>query len=125
MLILHVDDDENIRVLTELAFALAGAGTIRSAGSGAEAIAVLAGGLRPELIILDVMMPEMDGPRVLEQIRLMPDLEETPIVFMTAQSQGHEMRRLVELGAVGVIIKPFDPLTLPREINALLAETRP
>lgn len=122
MLILHVDDDEGIRALTELAFSLGSHGTVRSAASGAEAISALESGLRPDVILLDVMMPELDGPGVLSQIRRLSGHGETPVIFMTAQSQDHELSRLLALGSIGVIVKPFDPLALPGRVKALLGE---
>ncbi len=124
MLILHVDDDEGIRALIELAFSLGGHGRVCSAASGAEAISVLQAGLMPDVILLDVMMPELDGPALLLQIRGLPDHPETPVIFMTAQTQDHEVNRLVALGGIGVITKPFDPLTLADRVSALLEASR-
>ena len=118
--ILHVDDDENIRALTALAFDLVGGGEVRSAACGAEALQLLAGGLRPDLILLDVMMPDMDGPAVLAGVRDLPAHRNTPIVFMTAQTQDRELSDLMALGAAGVVIKPFDPMTLGQQIRALV-----
>ncbi|MDI1326174.1 MAG: response regulator [Brevundimonas sp.] len=125
MLILHVDDDEGIRALTELAFSLGGHGTVRSAASGAEAISALESGFRPDVILLDVMMPVLDGPGVLTRIRRLEGHDETPVIFMTAQTQDHELNRLVALGGIGVIIKPFDPLTLPDRVKGLLGSGCP
>jgi len=118
--ILHVDDDENIRALTALAFSLSEGGVVRSAGSGQEALEALESGYRPDLILLDVMMPGMDGPAVLAGVRRLPAHRDTPVIFMTAQTQDYEIARLEALGAAGVVIKPFDPLTLGRQVQALL-----
>lgn len=118
--ILHVDDDENIRALTALAFTLSGGGDVRSAASGGEALEVLSAGLKPDLILLDVMMPDMDGPAVLARVRGLPDHRNTPVIFMTAQTQDHERAALMALGAAGVVIKPFDPMTLGQQVRALL-----
>jgi CheY-like chemotaxis protein len=120
--VLHVDDDENIRALTALAFTLTGAGEVRSAASGAEALEALAAGLEPDLVLLDVMMPDMDGPAVLAAVRRLPAHHDTPVVFMTAQTQDHERAGLMALGAAGVVIKPFDPMTLGQQVRALLEE---
>ena len=125
MLILHVDDDEGIRALTELVFSLGGYGTVHSAASGAEAISALESGLRPDVILLDVMMPQLDGPGVLSQVRSLPGHGETPVIFMTAQTNDRELSRLVALSGVGVVIKPFDPLTLPERVKGLLEGRRP
>lgn len=120
--VLHVDDDENIRALTALAIALTGGGEVRSAASGAEALEILAAGWRPDVILLDVMMPDMDGPAVLASVRGLPAHRKTPVVFMTAQTQDHEIAGLMALGAAGVVIKPFDPMTLGEQVHALLEE---
>lgn len=125
MMILHVDDDDGIRALTDLAFSLGGGATVRSAASGAEAISALETGCRPDVILLDVMMPDLDGPGVLAKIRQLPGHARTPVIFMTAQSQDHELDRLLALGGIGVIIKPFDPLALPGHVNDLLRRARP
>jgi len=117
--ILHVDDDESIRELTALAFDLGGRSEVRSAPSGEDALKLLADGLRPDLLLLDVMMPEMDGPTLLGCVRER-FLPETPAVFMTARTQDEELARLLSLGVVGVIIKPFDPMLLEAQVRAFL-----
>lgn len=116
--ILHVDDDENIRALTALAFDLGGEAEVHSAVSGAEALRLLTDGLRPDLLLLDVMMPDMDGPTLLGEIRR--SSTSTPAIFMTAQTQDHEIARLLGLGAIGVVIKPFDPLVLGAQVLSML-----
>lgn len=118
--ILHVDDDENIRALTALAFDLGGEAEVHSAGSGDEALRLLESGLKPDVLLLDVMMPDMDGPTLLRRIRETCGTWAAPAIFMTAQTQDHELTRLLELGAAGVVIKPFDPLTLGTQILRLL-----
>lgn len=118
--ILHVDDDENIRALTALAFELGGDAEVRSAASGVEALGLLTEGFRPDLLLLDVMMPGMDGPSLLSEIRRPPAVSTAPAIFMTAQTQDHELARLMDLGAAGVVIKPFDPLTLGPQVRQLL-----
>lgn len=119
--ILHVDDDENIRALTALAFDVGGSGAeVTSAPSGAEALAKLDSGLAPDVILLDVMMPDMDGPAVLSRIRERPAFADTPVIFMTAQTQDRETAQLMALGAFGVITKPFDPMSLAAQVERLL-----
>lgn len=119
--ILHVDDDENIRALTALAFELGGSGAeVTSVPSGPEALARLEAGLTPDAILLDVMMPEMDGPAVLSRIRERPACARTPVIFMTAHTQDEETARLMALDAQGVIIKPFDPLSLSAQVESFL-----
>ena len=87
------------------------------ASSGAEGIA-LARAEQPDAIVLDVMMPGMDGPDTLAELRSDPATASIPVVFLTAKVQAAERRRLEELGAAGVVAKPFDPMTLATELAA-------
>ncbi|WP_426039895.1 response regulator [Brevundimonas sp. DC300-4] len=123
--VLHVEDDESIRALTELIFSLAGDGIVRTAASGEEALAALESGYKPDVILLDVMMPGLDGPTVLALLREMPLHSSTPVIFMTARAHARQRDRLLSLGAIGVITKPFDPTTLADDIRAYLAGARP
>jgi CheY-like chemotaxis protein len=75
---------------------------------------------KPDLILMDMMMPEMDGLSVLRKLRNDPALESTPVIFMTAKVQRDEVARYLEAGAAGVVHKPFDPMTLPDEIRRIL-----
>ncbi len=84
---------------------------VETCGSGAEALA-LAPALGVDLILLDVMMPGMDGLTVFHSLRELPETERTPVIFMTAKVQAQEMARYRALGALDVIPKPFDPMTL-------------
>ena len=93
---------------------------VHSAASGAEALRLLAQGVRPDLLLLDVMMPDMDGPGLLDRIRTGPDCNAAPAIFMTAQTQDHERAALLARGAIGVIIKPFDPMTLGEQVRTYL-----
>lgn len=120
LIILHVDDDANIRALTALAFDLRGDTVVHSASSGAEALRLLADGIQPDLLLLDVMMPDMDGPGLLGRIRAEPGGTTAPAIFMTAQTQDHERAALLAQGAIGVIIKPFDPMTLGEQVRTHL-----
>jgi CheY-like chemotaxis protein len=117
--VLLVDDENDIRTVGNLSLSRVGGWQTLLASSGAEAVA-LAAAEQPDLILLDVMMPGMDGPTTLGQLRAQEATARTPIIFMTAKSQKHEVARYLELGAVGVISKPFDPMTLPTEIKKLL-----
>lgn len=119
--LLHVDDEADIREVAALSFDLDPMTTSISASSGPEALSILDGGLRPDVILLDVMMPGMDGPMVLQHMRQRPALEHTPVVFMTARAQGAEVADYKALGAIGVITKPFDPMGLAQEVRDLLA----
>ncbi len=73
----------------------------------------------PDLILLDVMMPGMDGPQTLTELRKLPVMEGVPVIFMTAKAQTQEVTAYRALGAAGVIIKPFDPMTLSEQIRAI------
>jgi CheY-like chemotaxis protein len=124
MKVLYVDDEPDIREVAAMALELDGSMEVTTASSGPEALGLLDGGARPDVVMLDVMMPEMDGPAVLAEMRSRPELASTPVVFITARAQAHELARFVSLGAVGVITKPFDPMTLPIELRAVLARAK-
>jgi CheY-like chemotaxis protein len=109
--ILHVDDEPDIREIVELSLGLDPALAVRSCASGGEALAAT-GDWPPDLILLDVMMPVMDGPATLARLRGNPQTADIPVVFMTARAQTRELNHFRSLGAAGVIPKPFDPLTL-------------
>jgi two-component system OmpR family response regulator len=116
MRILLVDDEADIREVVELSLRLDPAFSVRSCASGADAIAA-AGNWRPDMILCDVMMPGMDGPATLARLRESPQTVNTPVVFMTARVQAHEIEHFKSLGAVGVIAKPFDPMTLAASVR--------
>lgn len=118
--ILYVDDEADIREVAVMALELDRELDVRACASGAEALAV-APGWAPDLILLDVMMPGMDGPTTLTALRERPETSGTPIVFITARTQAHEVERFLGLGAAGVIGKPFDPMTLARQARAYLS----
>src|SRR6516164_8516402 len=113
--LLHVDDEPDIREVVEISLALDAHFVTRNCGSGEEAIAFAADWL-PDIILLDVMMPMMDGPATLARLRVNPKTANIPVIFMTARAQTRELDRFRSLGAVGVIAKPFDPMTLAQSI---------
>lgn len=117
--ILLVDDEPDIRTIGAMSLARVGKLEVRTAASGPEALQLVAEAV-PDAILLDVMMPGMDGPATLAALRTIPELAQTPIIFMTAKVLRDEIDRWLSLGAVGVIRKPFDPMTLPTEVRALL-----
>lgn len=117
--VLLVDDEEDIRTVARLSLSRVGGWQTVLAGSGAEALE-RAAAERPDLILLDVMMPGMDGLATFARLRAEEATVRTPIIFMTAKAEPREVARYLSLGAVGVIIKPFNPLTLPAEIKKLL-----
>jgi CheY-like chemotaxis protein len=125
MKILHIDDEPDIREITALALGIDPDIELTSCASGQSALEELEGGFRPDAILLDVMMPGLDGPGTLEQIRAMRGFAATPVIFMTARAQAQEQARFIGLGAVGVIIKPFDPMTLAGQVRDILAARGP
>jgi two-component system OmpR family response regulator len=120
--ILYVEDDLDIQTVARLALEAVGGFSVTICSSGREALAKVESGFTPELILLDVMMPEMDGPTTLEALRRLPQTAATPVVFMTAKVQGSETAHYKSLGALGVIPKPFDPMQLAQQVNVLWNE---
>lgn len=118
--ILHVDDEPDIREVVRLALGLIGGFTVESCASGPEAIA-RAREFQPDIILLDVMMPGMNGPETLAALRAREKGADTPVVFMTAKSEMEETSALRALGAADVIAKPFDPLTVSDQLNQIWA----
>lgn len=118
--ILYVEDDADIRSVASFALEAVGGFTISACASGEEALA-RAAAFAPQLLLLDVMMPGMDGPETLAALRALPETAETPAVFMTAKVQPQEVARYRALGALDVISKPFDPMTLSDEIREIWA----
>jgi CheY-like chemotaxis protein len=89
------------------------------ARSGAEGLEVAARE-RPDAILLDVMMPEMDGPTTFTKLRATPEIADIPVLLLTAKVQGSDQRRFAGLGVSGILFKPFDPLTLSRQVSEVL-----
>ncbi|HEY9683526.1 MAG TPA: response regulator [Drouetiella sp.] len=121
--VLLVDDDPNIRRIAQIVLSNIGRYEVMLACCGADAIE-LATQSNPDLILMDVMMPDMDGPTTLTHIRSVPSLQNTPTIFITAKVQKHEMHVYKQQGALGVITKPFDPMHLCNEIDKLLAASQ-
>ncbi|NMO22793.1 response regulator [Pyxidicoccus fallax] len=117
--VMLVDDEDDIRTIGNLSLSRVGGWQTVLASSGAEALEKAAAE-KPDLILLDVMMPGMDGPTTFGKLRAQEATARTPIIFMTAKIQKQEVARYLELGALGVIGKPFDPMTLPQEIRKLV-----
>jgi len=121
--VLHVDDEPDIREVVEMSLSLDPDLAIKSCASGADALAA-SNDWPPDLILLDVMMPVMDGPTTLKRLRESPRTATTPVVFMTARAQAREIEQFVSLGAAGVISKPFDPMTLAGSVKSLVCPTK-
>jgi CheY-like chemotaxis protein len=115
--ILHVDDEPDIREIVEMSLGLNADFEVRSCASGPDAIAAAAE-WSPFLILLDFMMPGMDGPTTLTHLRKNPRTAHIPVLFMTARAQVREVEQLILLGARGVISKPFDPMTLAFQVRS-------
>lgn len=116
--ILLVEDDADIQAVGCLALEAVGGYTVEVCGSGQEALNA-APRFAPDLILLDVMMPGMDGPATIAALRQTELFRTTPVIFMTAKVQAHEVAYYKTLGALGVISKPFDPMSLAGEIRSL------
>lgn len=116
--ILYVEDEPDIQAVAKLALEMVGGFELCICSRGVEALEKAAG-FSPDLILLDVMMPNMDGPTTLAGLRKLPGLETTPAVFMTAKVQPAEVAHLKSLGALDVIPKPFDPMKLSGQVREL------
>lgn len=118
MEILYADDDQDIRDLVTFSFELDTGSRVQTVSSGDEALEALQTS-RYDIVLLDVMMPDLDGPGVLARMRdgLAP---ETPVIFVTARALPEERRRFLSLGATEIITKPFDPLTLAADVRSVL-----
>jgi len=114
--ILYVEDEPDIQTVARLALETVGGFEVEVCGSGREALQ-RAEAFRPDLILLDVMMPGLDGPATLRELRGIEALARTPVVFMTARVQPHELADYRGMGAADVIAKPFDPMTLTDKVR--------
>jgi len=121
--ILYAEDDPDIRAIAELALGTVGGFQLVPCNGGQEALEALET-TRPDLILLDVMMPGMDGPETFRAIRRLENRADIPVVFMTAKVQPDEVKDYLDMGALGVIAKPFDPMTLADQVRALWEQTR-
>ncbi|MCB9641040.1 MAG: response regulator [Myxococcales bacterium] len=116
--ILYVEDEPDIQAIAKLALEAIGQFTVHLCNNGSIALAE-AESFAPDLILLDVMMPGMDGPSTLQALRGIPSIAQTPVIFMTAKAQAHEIEQYKALGALDVITKPFDPMKLSQQIRTI------
>ena len=116
MKILVIDDDDFVRMLTRVSLSKVGGMDVTEASSGPEGL-VAAAQNRPDVILLDVMMPGMDGPATFNALQATTSTAGIPVIFLTAKAMPSEQARLSELGAIAVFTKPFDPLTLSTEVR--------
>lgn len=119
MKVLIIDDEDDIRRVARLSLAGVGGMEVVEAGSGADGV-LKAAAEKPDAVLLDMMMPVMDGPATLVALRGDPRTAAIPVVFLTAKALSAEVERLKALGARGVLTKPFDPMRLSSELRALL-----
>jgi two-component system OmpR family response regulator len=117
--ILCVDDDADILLVLEFSLRQVGGFEVRLCG-GAEAALAELERFRPDLILLDVMMPRVSGPQLLARLRESPATAGIPVVFMTAKAMPAELEELLQHGALGVIVKPFDAMRLPDDLRVFL-----
>jgi CheY-like chemotaxis protein len=122
--ILHVDDEPDIREVVEISLALDPDVALKSCASGPDALTAAAT-WKPDVILMDVVMPVVDGPQTLSMLRQSAQTAEIPVVFMTAKAQAREAEHFISLGAAGVIPKPFDPLTLAAAVRGFLPVPAP
>jgi CheY-like chemotaxis protein len=119
MKVLLVDDEEDIRKIGRLSLEAVGKFKVMMAASASEALS-LARSEPPDLILMDMMMPGMDGLSALAELQRDAALKAIPVLFMTAKVQRSEVDHYLSVGAIGVIQKPFDPMTLPAEIKRIM-----
>lgn len=118
-IVLIVDDDDHIREVAQVTLEAVAGWTVVTAASGEEGIA-RALAEKPNAILLDVMMPEMDGPTTVGKLKASDVTRDIPVVLLTAKVQAEDKRSFMDLGIEGIISKPFDPMTLADEISRTL-----
>ena len=116
--ILYVEDEPDIQAVAQIALEGVGGFTLQICSSGQEAIDAFES-FAPDMLLLDVMMPEMDGPSTLKAIRKCPQGSDVPAIFMTAKVQPSEVAEYKALGAIDVIPKPFDPMMLAEQVRII------
>jgi CheY-like chemotaxis protein len=117
--VLIVDDEDDIREVAQMSLEMVAGWEVIPARSGDEGVR-LAAEERPDAILLDVMMPGMDGPATAERLRERPETAAIPVILLTAKVQPADRRRLESLGVAGVLAKPFDPMELANQVSAVL-----
>jgi CheY-like chemotaxis protein len=118
--ICYVEDDEDIQRIVRLSLERVGKMTVTVVSDPTQAIATIAE-FRPDLVMLDWMMPVLDGPALFRQMKLRPDTSALPVVFITAKASQRDLDELKTLGAAGTISKPFSPKDLPDQLRAIWA----
>lgn len=116
--ILMVEDEPDIQAVARVALEAVGGFVVDMCSSGKEALERVRA-CDPDLILMDVMMPGLDGPSTLKELRSDTATAKYPVIFMTAKVQSHEVSRYKDIGGLGVIAKPFDPMTLADSVRSL------
>jgi two-component system OmpR family response regulator len=119
--ICYVEDDEDIQRIVRMTLERVGKMTVEVVGDPTLAIAAMAS-FKPDMVMLDWMMPKMDGPTLFRQMKLRPETSSLPVVFITAKAAQSDLNELLALGAVGAISKPFSPKDLPDQLRAIWAK---
>ena len=119
MKILLVEDDPNIQTIAMLALTRVGKHEVVVAKDGVETLNIVKD-VKPDLILLDVMMPVLNGFETCKRLKEDAETAEIPVIFLTARAQAHEIQHGISIGAIGYILKPFDPMTLHLEIDKVM-----
>ena len=119
--ICYVEDDEDIQRIVRMSLERVGKMTVEVVGDPTKAIEAMTE-FRPDLVMLDWMMPKMDGPAVFRQMKLRPETRALPVVFITAKAAQRDLDELMKMGAAGTISKPFNPKDLPDQLRAIWAK---
>ena len=117
--ILLIDDEEDIREIARLSLEMVGGWRVDAAGSARQGL-LMAADRQPDAILLDVMIPDMDGPTTYQALQAEPKTRGIPVILLTAKVQAADLRRFESLGVAATIAKPFDPLTLPGQVADVL-----
>jgi CheY-like chemotaxis protein len=119
MKVLIIDDEEDTRSIASMSLSILGGIDVVEAENGQEGI-VKAEAEQPDVILLDMMMPVMDGENTLTMLQKTPGTQKIPVIFLTAKAMTSEIERLKRMGAIGVLTKPFDPTILANQVRAIL-----
>jgi two-component system OmpR family response regulator len=119
--ICYVEDDEDIQRIVRMTLERVGNMTVEVVGDPTMAIEAITA-FKPDLVMLDWMMPKMDGPTLFRQMKLRPETSSLPVVFITAKASQRDLDELIAIGAVGAISKPFSPKDLPDQLRAIWAK---
>jgi CheY-like chemotaxis protein len=119
--ICYVEDDEDIQRIVRMSLERIGKMTVELVSDPLLAVAAITA-FKPDLVMLDWMMPGMDGPTLFRKMKLLPEVSALPVVFITAKAAQRDLDELIALGAAGAISKPFSPKELPEQLRAIWAK---